>query len=159
MWVTPWPRPHQTEPLGTRDTAIKEHRLAQWHGLQVQHFDWIISYFIQYSSVSQSPEAWILLGCYGIAFNGCCPKRSKRSISDRKLSRLARHKHQQIREGLKKEKKVGNFPKGRGGPSDLDSVSQILFIFLNMVWIIQKCKEHFFQPPPPFLNNFLFFPP
>ena len=49
-----------------------------------------------------------------------------------------------LREGFKKKKKkLGILPKGGGVPSDFGSVSQLFYLFLNMVWIIQKCKEIF----------------
>ena len=42
----------------------------------------------------------------------------------------------------KKKKKLGIFPKGGGVPSDFGSVSLLFYLFLTMVWIIQKCKKN-----------------
>ena len=48
--------------------------------------------------------------------------------------------------GRVKKKKIREFSLRGGGPSDFGSVSLFFLSFLNMVWIIQKCKEIFFSP-------------
>ena len=61
---------------------------------------------------------------------------------------------QGLREGFKKKKKSLEISHWGGGFLKLSKTfPNFFYLFLNMVWIIQKCKEIFFQrlvPPPHF---------
>ena len=87
------------------------------------HFPKSLASAISQENITWMFSVWLL-----------CPKRSNRSISDRKLSRLARHKHQQI---IRQDKHPSSESLRRARPTSLGektfckSEMRVILVFLE----------------------------